>query len=595
MTHDISRPGFEKGHRKPLPALAAVFARLEELAPAHETEGGPLTTRTERLVRVCARLEDRLRLGPRAPLVVAVLGATGTGKSKIFNSLAGKPVSPSGFKRPTTLAPVLLSPAAEFEEIQRSGFLSGYPIRTAGPGPVAFPEGPVREVVLVPVPNPSFAGALLVDTPDFDSVLAENRAAAGEVFERAEALIFVTDAIKYADQTSWDYLARVKERNKEAVIVLNRLRNPVSLEDLRKRLAGFGLPLPVLGLPEEAGLGDEDLIPKDHPVLVELAGCLADWAGPRRIDLLVREASADWSELETGLQDGLLPGLEDATGQTGRLRQALEAAARQAAERLGEKLAVAISGELKNSLTAQIQALFLRWDVLRYPRRILALPFTLLKEKVLAPLGWASGSRRRRGLEAQVDRLFEANCQGLIETVQEYNLQAAGLFHSGGVGRGLAAREEFAGLALGAGEVRERYARVREDLEAWVEEQARILVQDLNLGEKMTFYLAQAVSLGLFISIQVHTGGGFSFFDGLLDSVLAPLLSKITGSALSREKVKAFEARASARHLAGCREIIARQAEAYLSFLAGAERGLAPAGPLREAVAELARAIGKLK
>jgi hypothetical protein len=143
--------------------------------------------------------------------------------------------------------------------------------------------------------------------------------------------------------------------------------------------------------------------------------------------------------------------------------------------------------------------------------------------------------------------------------------------------------------------VRTEYRAVREDLELWVKQQAQELVKGLNVGEKMTFYLAQTVSIGLFISIQVHTGGGFSFLDGLLDGALAPILSKLTGHALSREKVKAFEIQAQNRHLEGCRKIAADQVKKYMDYLKEPEAGLAAAGGLTLAVSELERAFESLK
>jgi hypothetical protein len=138
------------------------------------------------------------------------------------------------------------------------------------------------------------------------------------------------------------------------------------------------------------------------------------------------------------------------------------------------------------------------------------------------------------------------------------------------------------------------YDRERTDLEAWVQEQAKILVQGLNVGEKMTFYLAQVVYLGLFISIQVHTGGGFSFFDGLLDSVLAPVLSKITGSALSRDKVRAFESQAAQKHIQGCRNIIQAQIEAYQDFIKPIQSGLTELPGLVQALGNLNKRFEKL-
>src|SRR5215207_4756355 len=53
--------------------------------------------------RVAGKAGARLRLGA-GHTVVALAGATGSGKSSLVNALAGEPVSPAGVRRPTTSA-----------------------------------------------------------------------------------------------------------------------------------------------------------------------------------------------------------------------------------------------------------------------------------------------------------------------------------------------------------------------------------------------------------------------------------------------------------------------------------------------------------
>jgi len=592
----FSVKGFAKNHRRPIETLAEIRDHLRKLDFIHEKEdGGPLSVRVTELIQSAARLENRLEWGPAAPLVLPVLGATGTGKSKVFNSLIGRNISPSGFKRPTTLAPVLYLSREYVRPAVASGFLPGYEKRMAEDG-VNFRIERLGELVIVPADNSAFGPGLLIDTPDFDSVLAANRAAAGDVFDRSDAVIFVTDAVKYADQAAWDYLDLIKKRDKRALLIVNRVRNRLSLEDFRRRLSEAGLDRPVFDLSDQPRLGDAALFSPDEPALKALDRQIKEWTGGLREQILAEEAGKDWMEFRAGLREGLLPALAKTAKELAGLRSGLEASAQAVHEGLPQKLSVSISSELKHSLLAQIQALFLRWDLLRYPRRLMSLPFSLVKDKVLAPLGLVQGTKGgRSSLDEEIERLFAANAESLVAMFQDYHGEVAELFNAGPLGRGLAARPNFADLAFTSDRVRSGYEKIRAELEGWVGGQAKELARNLNLGEKMTFYLAQVLSLGLFISIQVHTGGGFSFFDGLLDSVLAPIMSKITGSALSRDKVKAFEAEAVGRHLALCGELFDAQAQAYLDFLSQAEQGLTAADPLAGAFEKLDRTFESLK
>lgn len=578
---------FSKYHRRPLPALKALRENLEKLTPGHEIDRKTIQKRQKELLDLSARLEDRLDWGPDAPLTVILLGATGTGKSKLFNSLAGQAVSPSGFKRPTTMSPVLYIPKSRVSGVNRPTFFPGYAKRTAASAPVSFSLSDGLELVIFSAENPRFGDLILIDTPDFDSVIDRNREAAKEVLERADAVIFVTDAIKYADQAAWDHLDRIRVRGKEAILVVNRVKNPLSTEDFSRRLKASGLNRKILSIADQPGLGDSDLFPFSDPALKTIQEQLGAWSLDQRVDVLAHEALADWQELKSGLFDRLLPELTKATASLGELYIDVEKASNVMVEGLKTQLGSAISSELKNSLLSRIQSLFLRWDIMKYPRKVLMLPFNLIKAKVLTPLGVTAFSGLG-DLDKEIDGLFETNRETLVSAVHEFNRQIGDRFTASSAGRGLSENPDFDAAPMSGDEVRDAYAKVRKELEVWVEEQAKELVQGLGLGEKMTFYLAQAISLGLFISIQVHTGGGFSFFDGLLDSVLAPFLSKLTGHALSRDKVKAFEAAASQKHLDGGGRIIQTQADRYFEIIKSADHGLAARDRIAFEAAELA-------
>ena len=582
------------GRSKPaVEALAEVRGALARIIPRHETETGATRAVALGLDRAAGRLAHRLTQGPDAPAIVVILGATGTGKSKLFNTLAGAVVSKSGFIRPTTNHPVLLASEHHVGFLSDPGCVPGYEIvRLGASSAVADMEREGRLLLLAASGRDD--NLVLADTPDFDSVRADNRRASLDLLERADAVIFMTDTLKYADQAAWDVLDSIKDHGREALLVLNRERNPESRTDFQYRLQRAGLDRPLLGIRERPDLGDDDLLPASDPAVRGIRDHLTRWSGPDRQRLVMTEAARDWGDVRHLLNDRLLPDLRQAQGEMADLAAMLAVETESAGQTLGPRLAVAISGELKASLIQQIQSLFLKWDLMRYPRRVLGLPYRLMRDKVLAPMGMATAGGPAAGLDREIDRLFSANQETLAGVLADYNHRVRQRFAAGPVGRGLMEQPGFPDLAMTPEMVREDYRRLREDLEAWVGEQARELVKGLGLGEKMTFYLAQAVSLGLFISIQVHTGGGFSLFDGVLDGVAAPLLAKLTGQALSREKVRAFETESARRHLGGCLDTIRRQEARYREFLAGGAEGIAAVEDLSKAAARLRQAMEAL-
>src|SRR3954471_7000121 len=132
----------------------ALDERLHALAEAVRLADGRLDPEAVEPARaVVARAGQRLGLGLDATRV-AVPGRTGAGKSTLFNLLAGRELSRSGVRRPTTATTI----AAVGSDVD-DALLDWLDVRS-------------RHALDAGAP----AGLVLLDLPDFDSVEAAHRA-----------------------------------------------------------------------------------------------------------------------------------------------------------------------------------------------------------------------------------------------------------------------------------------------------------------------------------------------------------------------------------------------------------------------------------
>ena len=192
-----------------------------------------------------------------APALIVVGGSTGAGKSTLVNSLVGAVVSPAGVLRPTTRAPVLACHPDDVRWFEDDRILPGLPRVTGGSGG----PGTLQLAITPALPE----GLALLDSPDIDSVLAENRALANQLLAAADGWLFVTTAARYADAVPWEFLRSARERGTVLSIVLNRVPGDADREvpaHLRQMLADERLgDSDVLVVPE-VSLAD-DLLPAD--------------------------------------------------------------------------------------------------------------------------------------------------------------------------------------------------------------------------------------------------------------------------------------------------------------------------------------------
>jgi energy-coupling factor transporter ATP-binding protein EcfA2 len=201
-------------------ALLALRHAIVEV-PLHLEAAGVDEARAERR-KLLSQIDDyllpRLRQSG-APVLVALVGSTGAGKSTLMNSLVGAQVSNTGTRRPTTNSPVLACHPGDARWFAENVFLPTLPrVRQQG---LAMPG---RDGLLVLAENEGMpAGVALLDTPDIDSVVQAHREFAHQFLDASDLWLFMTSASRYADAAVWELLQQAKERDAALAIVLSRV------------------------------------------------------------------------------------------------------------------------------------------------------------------------------------------------------------------------------------------------------------------------------------------------------------------------------------------------------------------------------------
>jgi GTP-binding protein EngB required for normal cell division len=223
-------PGLPSAH---LPDRLAALATLADIAQGRSGPGGfspELVAESESLL---ARAGERLRLSA-AHTVVTLAGGTGSGKSSLFNALAGANFSPAAVTRPATRNAHACvwgmrgaAPLLDWLEVERRYRYARASALDAG--------------------ETALNGLLLLDLPDHDSVAAGAATAVDRLISLADLMVWVLDPQKYADAAVHNrFLSKMARHASVTTVVLNQsdLLTPQQAhdceEDLRRLLDSEG-------------------------------------------------------------------------------------------------------------------------------------------------------------------------------------------------------------------------------------------------------------------------------------------------------------------------------------------------------------------
>ena len=213
--------------------LTAV-ARLVQIGSSRSGADGFSAELINDAEALLAKAGERLRLSSQHTIAV-LAGGTGSGKSSLFNALAGAQFSPVGVLRPVTREPRACVWGME------------------GAGPLLDwlgiePHYRYARSSALDDGERALTGLLLVDLPDHDSVLAGDSAEVSRLVAQADLMVWVLDPQKYADAAVHSrFLVPMAGHSSVIAATLNQadLLTPEQAEeavaDLRRLLDAEGL------------------------------------------------------------------------------------------------------------------------------------------------------------------------------------------------------------------------------------------------------------------------------------------------------------------------------------------------------------------
>lgn len=332
-------------------AASSLASRLEALSQALDLGQGRLDPETvERARTSLGRAATRRELSAEHT-VIGFFGATGSGKSSLFNAVLGQEIAQSAARRPTTSTAQAAiwgkegaEPLLDWLGVSKRSYMDQDPAQAAealNRAQVPVTGGmwnKIRRSVGAGKTEEASGGLILLDLPDFDSVEASNRAIVEKMAQCVDVLVWVMDPQKYADAViHQDFIQPLAAHGAVTLAVLNQVDRldeaevPAVLDSLKLLLAQDGLTSSLLADPLAVSARTGYQIPRLREILGQvavaksaaLARLEADLAGVRS-DLAAQDGGGEPAGISRAATDRLEADFYTASGAEALVKAAAD-------------------------------------------------------------------------------------------------------------------------------------------------------------------------------------------------------------------------------------------------------------------------------
>jgi hypothetical protein len=487
------------------------------------------------------------------PRIICLMGGTGTGKSTLFNSLAGRKISDVGTRRPFTRQAVVHVHADWVEQLKTCPFL----------------KENQADARLVTDSDSHSDAAILIDTPDFDSIQVSNRVIAENYFIISDVMLFVTSQEKYADLAGRKITEMAREWGKNTVFVMNKVASEAAFDDFIRSLSACRFQVEPIRV-ERLGYSP-DLIPglRERPGFAELLHAESH-AGqakvrPEELDRLRSRAVLSLEELDCALNEQLQRIDSVNSGIRGTLADV--------SHEMGLQLDAIVTEDLEGQIRGRLQSLLRKYDILFVPRMLVR---NAVREVVGAIADLFGGAQHKPGAtdrDIRTEDLEQARSavrlRPLESAVAVLNRRVAELLSSDQSLDDLRAIARKDVPRLGPDEIHSLYEEAFPGIEHLLEEEFIHFKDGLSLKDEFKLYGSYTAWALFIITAEVVMGGGFTLLDALLNTVIMPFIPKWLLNLKVLDVLREIGERVDRKHRQVLNNILSRQAESYMSEFSG--------------------------
>lgn len=200
---------------------SSLSAQLHQLLAVLDSAPQPAQPAAER-IRDRLRRDLLVRLGAEPSfLVVGIVGPNNAGKSTLFTQLSGTRASPPDFRGGFTQHLIGAAHPTLLDRLSGTAVLERFEVHLGAPTGGA----PAHALFLTASPSVP-PHLLLIDSPDFDSIYAENKAAADALVVGADVLIVVVTRSTYNNRVVHDFIVDAVQHGRPYLIVYNEAHQP---------------------------------------------------------------------------------------------------------------------------------------------------------------------------------------------------------------------------------------------------------------------------------------------------------------------------------------------------------------------------------